>query len=290
MSEKNHRNSSLTAKATTVLRDVHLAQGEKRKMARMKDDEDERSKADEAVLRKTKIQQAQEAAEAAKAARLTLCMANRAADFQREIQTIYNAAYNKWLQIDYPTNLALGLIESFRRSDKTKLNAIVQAKLAEGAFKRRLHIQNLWSINQKLLHTWREERPSILVQEKLQKLVPVKCTTMFSSMVMTKEGGSHGVSTEMGIGGEVLIKIVEKFMPRIKDILNQSKYTVMLILEMNDFIMEKAVVWMIWALQKWLGMKKWSAIADWPPIMPESFKPNRLAYADAEEKTLSSEG
>ena len=180
--------------------------------------------------------------------------------------------------------------DSFRGSDKTKLNKIVQAKLAEGAFERRLHIQNLWSISQKLLHTWREERPSILVQAHLQKVVPVKCTTMFSSMVMTKMGGSHEVSTEMGRSGEVLITIVEKFMLRIKDILKESRYTAMLILEMNDFIMEKAVVWMVWALQKWLGEKTWSAIADWPPIMPESFKPKKLAYADAEEKTLSSEG
>ena len=71
-------------------------------------------------------------------------------------------------------------------------------------------------------------------------------------------------------------------MPSIRQILHASQYTAMLILEINDNVMEKAVVWMVRALEKWLTVKAWPGTVRWPPDMPDSCKPLKLSFPDAE--------
>ena len=120
----------------------------------------------------------------------------------------------------------------------------------------------------KYLHGWRQERLGFRGATGGTDLALVRCSTQFQQAVMQPLGQSCP-RADYGHASDVLRRILGHFIPCIKEIFDQSLVSPLCVLELNDWEMEKTMIWWIIAISKWLG-GTWTGIAEWPPTAPDA--------------------
>ena len=150
---------------------------------------------------------------------------------------------------------------------------MVGKKLSQNHFRRRLHITELlmmtmpvWTRN-KYLHGWRQERPGFRGATGGTDLAMVRCSTQFQQTVMQPLGKSCA-RADYGHAADVLRRILGHFIPCIKEIFHKSLMSPLCVLELNDWEMEKTMIWWVIAISKCLG-GSWTPIAEWPLRAPD---------------------
>ena len=102
----------------------------------------------------------------------------------------------------------------------------------------------------------------------------VRCSTEFLQTVMVPMGKADA-KADYGHAAEVLKRILGHFIPCIKEICDQSRVTPLCVLELNDWEMEKSLLWYIVAIEKWMS-GAWRGIHVWPPTAPDVLRQQEL--------------
>ena len=183
-------------------------------------------------------------------------------------------AYQRWLQTEFAVIVATGLIE--RWEDKTPLAKKAFVKKIkqfedDQVFKRLLDIPDLWDPVPSLTLSWAEVK---LVFSSAKRTV--RCGIKFQ-LVVSEHASPHMIAPD---AADCLLRLFGKFMPRAPSIF-VGPFTALQMLAANDFIMEKAFLYGVIALSKWLGQKHWHGglYGHWPPPAPKEVKQAAAATA-----------
>ena len=94
----------------------------------------------------------------------------------------------------------------------------------------------------------------------------VRCSTQFLQTVMVPMGRADR-KAPYGHASDVLRDILANFIPCTQEIFAQSLVSPLCVLELNDWEMEKSLLWYIIAIEKWMS-GDWRGIHAWPPTAP----------------------
>ena len=140
-----------------------------------------------------------------------------------------------------------------------------EAKLKEKRKPPRINASHAWRPNDKLTHNWRQVKPRAATSAAL---FWVKASSTIIDRVLDPLVGARAL-TGMDAATDVLIKVVHKIVPKASLIVAACNYTFMLILELNDWIMDRSVIWCIVFLKRWIRASFPSlGEPNWPPVKP----------------------
>ena len=170
----------------------------------------------------------------------------------------------RWLQTQYPVILAERCIHTMDNSSmrvKRLWQQEIEDLLCGTTFERPIIVGNLWDTDEHLTRVWatiqgflpgarKKVRVGIHLQELLEKDAP---RTMF---------GLDPVHS--------LERLFKRCVPCANRIFT-GNYSPLRMLHLNDYVLEKAFVYGILALSKWLGEKRfvYGVYGKWPPTFPE---------------------
>ena len=106
------------------------------------------------------------------------------------------------------------------------MTPVIDAKLKEKRRPPRINAPQLWRPNDKLTHNWRQVKPRAATSAAL---FWVKASSSFVGRVLEPVGGAL-VITGLASSTEVLIRIVNRIVPKASQIFAACNYTFMLIL------------------------------------------------------------
>jgi hypothetical protein len=208
--------------------------------------------------------QADKAAQEAKVVQLKLIVQNRREDAARKRMEFTEKAYQRWLQTVYPLIIADKCIILYRGlsvATKKGFEKEVRACIEDHSFERPLHIFDLWVADPSLSIRWAEMKCPHKGPNRV-----VRCGLQFQALLDKECPIYHGMSHDPELA---LLKLVSACVPHARTIL-QGRLSTSRFLEMNGFIMEKAFIYIIISLSKWMGEKvfKSGIFGTWPPPMP----------------------
>ena len=172
----------------------------------------------------------------------------------------------KWLQTEYPCKYARVLIK--RKSvmspkDLADWTKTIDTLLEQKVFARTVHIQDLWMNDAKFTLDFGKQ-PSFTGGHAHQ----VRCGFLLSELI-----AEYVPKTFCGEEpAETLQHLFDLIVPRARKIFTQKQsFTCSRILHKNDYQMDKAFIYGVCALSKWLGEEKFPAgvFGDWPPTPPK---------------------
>ena len=208
----------------------------------------------------------QAAAEARLASLRQIVVNRRDAEARRQAEALA-AAQQKWLQTLYPAYVARRCIDSLRNTAGARkaYDKIIGDQLAARTFERQLFVKDLWIADKVYTTDWanvtpfggghrRQVRCGLPLMELIDKEAP---RTMF---------GQDPVDT--------LHRLFGACIPRARSVFTGA-YGPLRLLHINDYIMEKAFVYGIIALSKWLGKERFpqGVYGKWPPPFPSHLMP-----------------
>ena len=158
----------------------------------------------------------------------------------------------------------------------------VHRHLHAGFFKRHLFINNLWVWDKNLTKHWCSTKPFHGGGHNRS----VHCAQQFGNIIDTYAPQPMGVRDAKA----ALDTLLEQCVPYCSTIFC-GNYTVMKLLHMNDYILEKTFVYAIFCLSKWLGKDNfsWGICGSWPPAAPTDLPvsdPDVLHVPHADEMPL----
>ena len=219
-------------------------------------------------LEETKLirARAEEAAALAKLASLQQIVVNRR-DAQRcKHEELVAKNYEKWLQLTYPAGLARHIIDSFQTMQdgpKAQWEMQVRGKVRDHVFRRQLYLIDLWVVDKTLTDAWAS---------------PVSFAGGHRRQVRVGTPFLHVVDDTLPSNGLIrdpvntLLLLWVKCVPLAKRIFT-DQYNPLRILHVNDYVLEKAFVYGIMALVKWMGREHFPIMPKrWPPEMPKRFE------------------
>ena len=226
--------------------------------------ERERLAANEAEAMRQATARAQEAAAKARLDAMREIIVNRRDAEARRMQHAQEKAYSRWLQTEYPAKLAMRLIRKWRAlsaTDKANFETMIREARRSGHFSRQLFIPALWETDDALTMQWAQMRPPWG-----GPLRWARCSLSFQQVIEREAPASH-----FGIDPcEQILRLFAACVPRARDIFS-GPYTPARLLHMNDYVVEKAFVYGVVALSKWLGAERFphGIYGRWPPNAPE---------------------
>ena len=216
---------------------------------------------------KTLRANAEQAKEEARLAALRQALENRRDLQNRRYEELVEKTFQRWLQTQYPTQLARRIISFWRKmtvpTRKTFEGHITKA-LKERTFQRQVYVKDLWTADRSLTLDWSR------TESWTGGRCSVRCSLMFQEMldeVAPKSMFDHDPV-------ETLYKLFLACVPSARRVFTDS-YGALRILHMNDYVLEKAFVYGIVALSKWLGEERYpcGVYGRWPPKMPADLIP-----------------
>jgi len=225
--------------------------------------EERRLAANEEEARKQETAKAQERVAAVKYMALEKLLENKkAAEKQRE-ESAKAKEHSRWLQTVFPAMVAAVHITDANKMSpacKRTLEKSVRSWLAQGFFKRILYIPDLWTVDNSLLISVGQ------VQEPAQsrRSHGVRCSGTLWHEIQKLHGGDHVAGPPNPLQG--LIWLLKAFVPHHKDVF-AGAYSPLCLLHANDYVIDKAFIYAIVALSKWLGKERWphGIYNAWPP-------------------------
>ena len=232
--------------------------------------QDERLAANNLVETKLAIVKAQQAAAESRHQHMRLVIVKRREAQKMKQAEVLQKVWLGWLQLKYPVTLAYNCINYFKKKrgkDKESYVKEIEACMSEGVFRRQVILHDLWEGNRNLTSEWASV-DSCTTGESRQ----VRCGHHFEEMLLE-------VAPPSSFGNEAvetLFRLFELCVPSARKIFITS-YTPLRLLHLNDYSLEKAFVYGIMALSKWLGRTKFpqGVHGRWPPKLPAEFVPER---------------
>ena len=247
--------STEDTKIIKVLREVQHEVDLKKKKARTEVAELARAAADDAQDKHMAALEAKRTIAEAKKEYMLLTIAKHKNDAEQKRIAAFNNAYIKWLYLEFPIDLVQRLAQEYKDLDSTSRSDLkdkVKDALSRKCFARRLDMSDLllmtWpkETRNKHLHGWRNERSGF--RGPVTDFFLVRCSTQFLQTVMIPMARADG-KADYGHAAEVLKRILGHFIPCIKEICDQSLVTPLCVLELNDWEMEKSLLWYIIAIE-----------------------------------------
>ena len=130
----------------------------------------------------------------------------------------------------------------------------------------------MWQPNRSLTEEWAQTRafrgPGVHM---------VRCGADFAGFLdaVVPAGGALALRDP----ADAMYRLLHRCVPRARDIFTvAAALTIPKLFHMGDYIMEKAFVYAIVCLSKWLGEATFpQGVYSWPPALPEDMQPN-LVY------------
>ena len=226
----------------------------------------ERLAANNLAETKLAIVKSQEAAAERRHQHMRLVIVNRREAQKTKRAEVLQKVWLGWLQLKYPVTLAYNCINYFKKkSEKDKEIYVkeIETCMSEGVFRRQVMLHDLWEGNRNLTKEWcslqsvttgdsRKVTCGRYFEEMLRDVVPPQCF------------GNDAIET--------LYRLFAKCVPCARKIFIGS-YTPRRLLHVNDYSLEKAFVYGMIALSKWLGQAQFppGVYGSWPPKLPVEF-------------------
>lgn len=210
---------------------------------------------------------AEKAAADARLACLKQALANRQDAQLRKQRDIVARKYKEWLQTQYPATLARRLIrhkQGLSAASKANFTRTISLRLQDRTFQRPLFLQDLWTADSTFTN--------VFAQVRSRNSGPhhdVRCSTYFMEAVVSvvappQHSGHQPV--------EILFRIFEACVPSARKIFD-TPFNPLRLLERSDFVLDKAFVFGIICLSKWLGRDQFpNGVFTWPPPAPNGFE------------------
>ena len=218
---------------------------------------------------KLAIAETQKRTQEARLAHLKLEIDERRGREKAKRAALLHKAQQRWLQTQYPVILAERCFQVMDDSGmrvKRMWQKEIEDLLCGKTFERPLIVRKLWDTDEHLTRVWatiqgflpgarKKVRVGIHLQELLEKDAP---RTMF---------GLDPVHS--------LERLFKRCVPCANRIFT-GNYSPLRMLHLNDYVLEKAFVYGILALSKWLGEKRfvYGVYGKWPPPFPEGLLPS----------------
>ena len=180
----------------------------------------------------------------------------------------------RWLQVEFPVELARRCIDWYAAlsqipKHKERYTRIIVDRMKDKIFERRLVVRDLWDPVKDYSINWCQH----VVRESMDGRREgtshwVKCSAAFHEI--TNEVLGDGAGGHRHAPG-VLEKIFKKIIPKGDVIFGPgSRTSGNFLLGHNDFIIEKAFVYGVYCLSKWLGQELFpqGIYGVWPPRAP----------------------
>ena len=198
-------------------------------------------------------------------ASLRQIVVNRRDAEARKQAAVLQRAQELWLQTQYPALLArqcIGALRGLSSKARTGFGNEICKQLKARAFERQLFIKDLWIADNTLTLAWSMVQ-SFLGGPRRQ----VRCGLPFQEVIDTEAPqsilGRDPVDT--------LYRLFEACVPSARRVFKNASSPLRL-LHINDYILEKAFVYGIVALSKWLGEDRFpqGVYGHWPPRFPNT--------------------
>jgi hypothetical protein len=172
--------------------------------------------------------------------------------------------FRRWLQTQYPALLArrcICVLRSFAPIALRGFDATILRHVREKTFRRQLFIKDLWSTDTTFTQAWSQATPPFGGPLRV-----VRCGMSCQEVVNDVAPQSHAGH----VPPEPLFKLFEASVPRARKIFDGS-YTPLRLFQLNDYVLEKAFVYGIICLSKWLAPDEFpqGVFGNWPSPTPD---------------------
>ena len=151
---------------------------------------------------------------------------------------------------------------------KTQFEEHIRNKIEDHTFERQLFLPELWEVDKNVTVGWQSVIPFTTgITQAITRTV-VKCGLPFQEfvdLVAPKTNFGHDPV-------EVLYKLFQACIPMARRIFTAYN-TPLRLLHANEYVLEKAFVYGIMSLSKWLGTEWKCGVHNWPPEMPPDLVP-----------------
>jgi len=226
---------------------------------------------------------AEHAAAEARLAALKQIIENRRDAQARRRQEIVDAAFRRWLQTQYPAMLARRCIISWQGLSKPAqvgFQRLIVDRMKAGTFQRPVFIKDLWSCDGSFTNRLAMIKPFLGGPPRA-----VRCSLCFQAVVDPLAPRSHTGHDPV----ETLFILFSACVPQARRVFT-GHYTPLRLLHVNDYVLEKAFVYGIVALSKWLGEENFpqGVFGHWPPNVPEGLVAEWTSAATVDVDTVAS--
>jgi hypothetical protein len=239
--------------------------------------EEERLAAKDLEATKVIRANAEQAAAEARLVALRQIILNRRDAEARKHAEVLARAQQRWLQTQYPVLLARRIIDTSRTLSKRAREAWegdVRRLLKEGIFRRPLVVNDLWASDKTLTLEWAYTLPFNGGPRR-----QVRCGLPFQELVDVE-----APKTMLGHDAvEVLLVLFSKCVPNARRLFDGA-YRPARLLHVNDYVLDKAFVYGIVVLSKWMGVERFpqGVYGQWPPQFPEDLVPQSRSSGSAD--------
>ena len=225
--------------------------------------------ANEAEAKKAETARAKKEADEAHEKCLRAIIQNRRELDQQKMKNALAKAHLRYIQVTFPAQLAEHHIRCFAKlnhAQKKKLKNVMEQALKDKLFERHPYVPHLWPEDSRvpLIKLALVQPPGAHGPDGKRHWV--RCASTFELEV--RKNWTECVKFGMD-PIEALRRLLAAFVP-CHDKIFTGAYTPLRLLHMNDYVMEKAFVFAVIALSKWLGPKRWPPgfYDTWPPPLP----------------------
>ena len=190
---------------------------------------------------------AQQAAAEARFASMRQIIINRRDAERRKHEELVERTFQRWLQTEYPARLARNLRTSMRKysaKDRAALEREITTLLRDQTRRRHLIVKDLWSSDKHLTSDWSRIVPFNGGQRR-----SVRCGAPFQQVV---DDIAPRDLFSVPDAVQALFGLVIACVPCARRLFTDA-YAPLRLLHVNDYVLEKAFVYGIVALSKWLG-------------------------------------
>ena len=263
MREETQNQRGAATKVGMLLRERALKQREEESKRRQEALEKERLAAKDLEKSKELRAKAEQAAAEARLDGLKQIIANRRDAQARRRQEIVDTAFRRWLQTQYPALLARRCIVTWRGMSKgaqAGFHRMMLDQLKAGTFDRQVFIKDLWVCDRSFTLRWSQITPFMGGAPR-----GVRCSQCFQQVVDDEAPRGHVAHEPV----ETLYRLFSACVPSARRVFTGS-YSPLRLLHVNDYVLEKAFVYGIVALSKWLSEDRFpqGVFGHWPPKAP----------------------
>ena len=269
--EANNHKSAAATEIAHVLQRRALQEHAENKVKREKAMEAERAARTDEELAKARRAEAEARNAELKLQLLREHERQHKAEQKRRHEEAKFKAQQKWLQTEYPRDLAKLLSRATRKQSESDKAAFI-AKLEE------LRAKNWFRMFPRLPAFWEVDKSHLIRYGDIKPLDggpprSVRCSPNFDSYLIEAASPGWGVRDPCS----ALKTLLNQAAPHCVGHVFSGDRNVERLLHMNEYCLDKAFVCGVYCLSKWLGATRFPhGIFDWPPRVPDSALPAQL--------------
>lgn len=214
----------------------------------------------------------------ARLANLRQALANRLDAQARKERDVVDRSFRMWLQTQYPAIVARRCFRIMRGRTPRQKEAckwVFSKRIRDKTFRRQVFVKDLWVSDPAFTQNWAQAAsPFSAGQQRV-----VRCGVCFQQVVNDVHPQAHGGHVPV----ETLFKLFEACgVHRAREIF-ENAYSPLRMLDANDYVLEKAFLFGIICVSKWLSQDEFpqGVFGDWPPPLPNGLVAEWAASAAA---------